>query len=131
MIATLIARLVALGCPPGLAKPLLGIVAALVILGALWGGKCAYDRSVIDKHDAKVEAKTAKADRKADSHAAEQRRADDTRLTNETEELKRSTDHAQTNHERSLARARCIRLQQSARAAGRQSPSCAGLNVPR
>jgi hypothetical protein len=70
VIATLIARLVALGCPPGLAKPLLGIVAALVILGALWGGKCAYDRSVIDKHETQLQQRAAPATDKASTERA-------------------------------------------------------------
>lgn len=116
---------------PKWAKPLVYAALALAAVGIFFGAKAIYDHNVIANNNAKVEAKTAKADRQADTHAADQRRKDDNRLTNETEELKRSTDHAQTNHERSLARARCIRLQQSARAAGRQSPSCAGLNVPR
>lgn len=106
------------------AKPLIFVVLAFLILGALWGGKCAYDHSIINAHEAKQDAANSKADRKADNHAAEQRRADDARLTQETNELNRSTNNGQTDLDRRLAFQRCLRMQQSARAAKRQPPAC-------
>jgi hypothetical protein len=112
------------------AKPLIYGVLGLLILLALWGGKCAYDKSVITKHDAKVEAATAKADLKANDHAAEQRRADDARLTQESQQLKEAQNGATTDLDRRLAFQRCLRLQQGARRDGKQPPSCSGLNVP-
>jgi hypothetical protein len=80
-------RLIADRLPRAAARPkgekLAGPVAYLILaIGAailLFGGKALYDHSVISKHDTKVEAKTAKADRKADNHAADQRRTDDAR----------------------------------------------------
>jgi hypothetical protein len=45
---------------------------ALLILGALWGGKCAYDRSVIAHHEATIARKAAKAtDQAATERAAD------------------------------------------------------------
>jgi hypothetical protein len=117
VIATLIARLVALGCPPGLAKPLLGIVAALVILGALWGGKCAYDRSVIDKHETQLQQRAAPATDKASTE-----RANDTIATAKHEQELHDVIQAQpdqpispTSH--ALA---CKRLSD----AGKHPPAC-------
>lgn len=106
------------------AKPLIFLVLGLLVLAALWGGKCVYDRKVIATHDARQTAATAVADKHADDHAADQRRVDDARLTNESTELQRSTNNAQTNLDRRLAFQRCLRLQQSARAAKRQPPAC-------
>ena len=125
----LISLLVGWGVPAKLAKPVLAVLGGLLILGALWGGKCAYDAHVVANHEAKQEAATAKADRKADNHAAVQRSADEARTTQEADQLQKVRTNAQSNHDRSLARARCIRMQQAARAAKREPPSCAGLSV--
>jgi uncharacterized protein YpmB len=70
-----------------------GIIAAVLLL-ILGVGKCAYDKSVIDKHEAKQAAATAKADRKADNHAADQRRTDDARATSEAQEIKEAINEA-------------------------------------
>lgn len=120
----LLSLIMGAGVPAKLAKPVLAVVGALLLLGVLWGGKCAYDRSIINAHEAKQEAATAKADRKADTKAAEQRRADDARLTTEADELNRSTDHAQTDLDRRLAFQRCLRLQQAARSKHGVVPAC-------
>jgi uncharacterized protein HemX len=113
-----------LGIPPQFRKAALIGTAIVLLVALLAVGKCTYDRSVIRNHEAKQDAANAKADRAADQKAAEQRRADDSRLTQEANELNRSTDYAQTNHDRSSARFRCIKLQQDARAAKRKPPSC-------
>jgi hypothetical protein len=113
-----------------LAGPVAYLILAIGAAILLFGGKALYDHSVISKHDTKVEAKTAKADRKADNHAADQRRTDDARLNQEASQLQKVQTNAKSNHDRSLARARCIRLQQSARAAKRQPPACVGPGVP-
>jgi uncharacterized protein HemX len=113
-----------LGIPPQFRKAALIGTAIVLLVALLAVGKCTYDRSVIRNHEAKQDAANAKADRAADQKAAEQRRADDSRLTQEANELNRSTAHAQTNHDRSSARFRCIKLQQDARAAKRKPPSC-------
>lgn len=67
---TLIARVIALGCPPALAKPLLGLIAALALLGALWGFKTLYDHRVVANHEAKVEQRARPATDKAATERA-------------------------------------------------------------
>jgi hypothetical protein len=124
MIPVFLLKFVAGIVGPKFAKPAIFVVLGLLILGALWGGKCAYDNKIINAHEAKQDAANAKADRKADASAAEQRRVDDTRLTNETTELNRSTEHAQTDLDRRLGFQRCLRLQQRARAAKLVVPTC-------
>jgi hypothetical protein len=47
------------------AKPLTFVVLGLLILLALWGGKCAYDSSVINAHEAKIEQRAKPATDKA------------------------------------------------------------------
>lgn len=108
----------------GLSKVLVtgGLIAALIL--ALGLAKCAYDRSIISNHDAKVEAAAARADQRADTRAADQRRADDARLTTEAQELGRATENAPSDEARRLARHRCLRLQQAARRDGKLSPAC-------
>jgi hypothetical protein len=61
----LIARVVALGVPSGYAKPLLAVVGGLLLILALWGLKTAYDNSVVDKHEQKLEHRAAPATNKA------------------------------------------------------------------
>lgn len=130
MLGFLIPLVLKLGIPAKFAKPLIYGVLAILAVAAFFGAKAIYDHGVITKHDAKVEAATAKADLKANDHASEQRRADDSRITQEADQLKKVQTNAKTDHDRSLARFRCIRLQQSARAANREPPRCDGLNVP-
>jgi hypothetical protein len=108
---------------------IIGAGALLLILAAFVVVKI-HDHRIIATHDAKQDATNSKADRKADSHAAEQRRADDTRLNQEADQLKKAQDNAKTDHDRRLARFRCIRLQQAARRDGKQPPSCLGPGVP-
>lgn len=96
----------------------------LVILAVLYGAKCSYDRKLIGAHDAKQTAATAVADRKADTKAADQRRVDDARVTQETAQLEKVQANAPTDTARRLARHRCLRAQQSARASGKPSPIC-------
>ncbi|MBA3670248.1 MAG: hypothetical protein H0W71_09360 [Sphingomonas sp.] len=121
-MTAIIARLIALGCPPALAKPLMVAVAALALLGAVAGIKGCYDRRVVSHHNAKVEAATAKADRKADSHAAETRIADQARANAESTQISEALHEAGTDP---IARRRayydCVRKFQSARA--NQSPA--------
>jgi hypothetical protein len=110
-------------------EKLAGPVAYLILaIGAaiLWfGGKALYDHSVISKHDAKVEAKTAKADRKADNHAADQRRTDDARATSEAQEIKEAINEAGNDPAaRRAAYYECVRKQQSARSNRKPSPDC-------
>lgn len=101
-----------------------GLLAVAIGL-ALLGSKCAYDRSVIEKHEAKREAATAKADRKADANAAEQRRADDNRLTAETTEIKEAVNEAERNGADPRAvYYDCLRRVQAARRSGVSPAEC-------
>jgi hypothetical protein len=119
-----------IGIPARFQKAAIIGAGALLLLLAIFAAVKIHDHRVIAAHEAKQDAANAKADRKADTKAAEQRRADDTRLTQEAGQLKEVQANAKTNHDRSLARARCIRMQQSARAAKRQPPDCVGPGVP-
>lgn len=119
-----------LGVPQRFAK-LAGILGAILLLVALLGvGKCAYDRSIIKNHTARQDASNARADRKADTKAAETRRGDDARLAQEQQQLERAQANAQNATDRRIARHRCLGLQQAARAAGREPPACDRLGLP-
>jgi hypothetical protein len=114
------------GVPQRFAKiAVIGALVTALVLG-LGLAKCAYDKSIISNHDAQQSAANAKADRAADTHAADQRRSDDSRLTNEQEQLEgvRTDAKPQSDLDRRLARQRCIRLQQTARRDGKQPPAC-------
>ena len=125
MLSFLIPLATGIGIPAKFAKPaIIGtlIVLAVVLLGL---GKCAYDRNVIKAHEAKQEAATAKADRKADAKAAEQRRADDARSTQETQQIKEAVNEAGSDPAaRRAAYYRCVQLQQSARKSGKLPADC-------
>lgn len=69
----IIGLLTARGASPALAKAIAYAGLALLILGALWGGKCAYDRSVVNKHEQQIEKRAKPA---TDQAATE--RANDT-----------------------------------------------------
>lgn len=120
----LVTTLIGWGVPSKLAKPLLFIFAAALIVIALGVGKCAYDNKVI--HNANLERENAqeKADRKADNAAAEQRRIDDARAVKEGQELKDVQVKYADPAERKRAYYRCIRLQQAARRDGIEPPAC-------
>ena len=120
----LIALVTRLGIPVRFAKPALIAALVAVLILAIGVAKCSYDRSVIAGHAARADAATAKADRKADDTAAVQRRADDSRLSSETTALEKVRIDAPDPVARRLARHRCLRLQQSARAAHREPPAC-------
>jgi hypothetical protein len=119
-----------LGIPAPFRKAAVIAAGVLLLLLAIFAAVKIHDHRVIAQHQAAQDASNAKADRKADAKAAEQRRTDDSRLTQEAGQLKEAQTNAHTDHDRSLARARCIRLQQSARAAKREPPSCLGSGVP-
>jgi len=120
----LIAMVIGWGVPAKFAKPFLAIMGVALLAILFFGGKALYDHSVIAKHDAKVEASQAKADRKADNKAAEQRDKDNVRRTAETQELKDVQAHYSDPATRKREFYRCIRLQQAARANGSQPPAC-------
>lgn len=110
---------------PRFAKPLLIGVGALLLCLAIFAAVKLHDRRVIDTHEAKQDAANAKADRKADATAAEQRRVDDARLTTETQEVNNAVSEAKrTGADPRAAYYACVKLQQAARAANRVVPSC-------
>lgn len=114
-----------LGIPPRFAKYAV-IAAGVVLLGlAILAAVKIHDHGVIANHDAKQDAATAKADRAADSHAAEQRRADDARVTTETQEINNAVSQAKrTGGDARAAYYKCVSLQQRARAAKLVVPAC-------
>ena len=125
MIAALLALAVRAGIAPRFAKPVLIALAVVLLVVGLGVGKCAYDRSVIRDHTANERADTAVADRKADTTAAEQRRADDARATTERTEIKEAIDEARsTGADPRAAYYDCIRLQQAARKLGQPPARC-------
>lgn len=121
MIDWLIAR----GVSPAFAKPLLigaAIVLAVLMLSV---GKCSYDRSVIRNHTNEQAAETAKADRKADATAADQRRLDDARANTERTEITDAIETARaTGADPRAAFYECVRLQQAARKLGKPPAAC-------
>jgi uncharacterized protein YqfA (UPF0365 family) len=125
MIAGVITWLVAKGVPAKAAKPLLFAGLALLVVALLFGAKCAYDKSVIEQHEARQEAATAKADRKADQKAADQRRVDDARAVSEAQEIKEAINEARNEgRDPRAAYYECVRLQQSARRERKPPPEC-------
>ena len=98
---------------------------AMLVLALLGTAKCAYDRSVISRHEAKQEAATAKADRKADARAAEQRREDDARTSTEDKEIEEAINEARASGtDPRAAYYKCIQLQQAARKLGKPPADC-------
>lgn len=130
MMAFLISMVTGMGVPLKAAKPVIFGAFALLIVLAMWGGKCAYDHSIIATHDAKVEASQAKADRKADEAATAREEAQRERRDYETDQLTKAVEHApkdpaiDDDRERALAFHRCLSLQQRARANGLKPPAC-------
>jgi hypothetical protein len=113
------------GIPTKFAKPFVFAALAIGLLGLLWGAKCAYDRSIIKTHDAQREAQIAKVDRKADAKSAVERRADDARLTTETQEVKEAVNEARASGaDPRAAYYKCIQLQQAARRSNQPPPDC-------
>lgn len=97
----------------------------LIIVGALWGAKCAYDSHIIGAHDAKQAAATAKADKNADDNAATSRVTDVTREQNEATQAQEAINEAKrTGADPRAAYYGCVRKQQSARSAGQPPPVC-------
>jgi hypothetical protein len=109
MTPVLIARLVALGCPPAFAKPLLAVVAAIALIGAVWGAMKLHDHRVIDNHEAKIERRAAPATDKAATE-----RANDTIANAKNDQERHDAINAQPDQpiaptSRALA---CARLRQ-------------------
>ncbi len=99
------------------AKPIVFASLAILIGLALWGGKCAYDASVIENHEQKIEQRA----RPATDKAADER-ANDTIANAKSEQEMHNAIAAQPDQPiapttRALS---CERL----RRAGRNPPAC-------
>lgn len=114
-----------IGIPPRFAKAAV-IAAGAILLGlAILAAVKIHDHRVIAAHDAKQDASNARADRKADTNAAEQRRVDDARVTTETQEINNAVSEAKrTGGDARAAYYKCVSLQQRARAAKLVVPAC-------
>lgn len=124
-MGSIIAWLIAKGVSQKLARPLAYGGLILILLAAFSVAKCSYDRSVIEKHGAREEAKQSKRERKADDNLNQQKRQDE----QAAEERKREIDDATSNLPDQAPSARqrsraCIELQRQAKAAGRNPPAC-------
>jgi hypothetical protein len=113
----LLALAIRLGVPQRFAGAAVAVVLFLLALAALELGKCAYDKSVIDNHEAKVERRAAPATDKAATE-----RANDTIATAKHEQelhdvIQAQPDQPSSPTSRALA---CKRLSD----AGKHPPAC-------
>lgn len=114
-----------IGIPQRFAKAAVIATGIVLLLLAVFAAVKIHDHRVIAQHEAKQDAANAKADRKADAKAADQRRADDARLAQETQEANNAVTEARRNGaDPRSAYYRCVELQQAARAANRVVPTC-------
>jgi hypothetical protein len=114
-----------IGIPEPFRKAAVIGVGVLLLIITIFAAVKIHDHRVVAAHEAKQDAANAKADRKADTKAAEQRRVDDSRLTNETAEVNHAVEKAGNDPvARRNAYYACVRAQQSARAKHQQPPVC-------
>lgn len=106
------------------ARPIAWLIIIAAAVALFFGLKACYDQSIVTKHDAKIEASAAKADRAADQKAAEQKEHDLARQNEEADQLIKVQANAKTEADRRLAFHRCLRLQQRARENGLVTPRC-------
>ncbi|KKC24678.1 hypothetical protein [Sphingomonas sp. SRS2] len=124
----MITALTALAMRAGLSKRAASVVGYAALIGALVAllsvAKCAYDRGVIDEHEAKREAAIAPVIRQADASAADTRISDQKR--NQADENAERAAVAPLPDARLSDRQRqraCAILQRQARERGRESPA--------
>jgi hypothetical protein len=112
----------------GLLATLIGVPRHFVIIGlvllAVLGagvGKCAYDRSVIEKHVTKVENKQVKRERKADTKLQDQKDLDKSAADQRQKEIDDATkgipDKGLSPRQRAIA---CVELMRQ----GNAPPDC-------
>ena len=68
-MTSIIAFLITRGVPARFARPLIYIVGALLLIAVLAVGKCTYDQSVIEQHEAETRARVAEQARTASENA--------------------------------------------------------------
>jgi hypothetical protein len=112
------------------ASKLVAVIGLVVALFCVMGlAKCAYDRSIIDAHDAKVTAKTLKTDSAAKEAAAMERAADTAKI-NQIEKDRNDEIRKAPDSKPSAARNRlnCARMAKS----GMKLPAtCKGITDER
>jgi hypothetical protein len=107
------------GVPAKLVKPLIYGVLVVLVLGALWGGKCAYDKSVIDSHEAKIEQRA----KPATDQAATERAQETIAIQQHEQEMHNAIAAAP---DQPIAPSSHVRACEQLRRAHRHSPSCRG-----
>lgn len=114
-----------IGIPEQFRKAFVIGTAVVLLLLAMFAAVKIHDHRVIAEHQAQQDAANAKADRAADAKAAEQRRTDDARSTQEATQIKEAVNEARRNGtDPRHAYYECVRLQQAARRAGSPPPDC-------
>lgn len=97
----------------------------LTVLALIGGTKCAYDASVIRKHEAKAELKQAKRERVADQNLEQQKRLDEADKQQRQKEIDDATqgipDQAPSARQRARA---CVELRRQAKERGQPQPAC-------
>lgn len=102
------------------------IIAGIVLLVTVLGlGKCAYDSSVISRHEQKAELKQVKRERKADTNLETQKDRDDIATKQRMQEIDNATrnipDQAPSARQRARA---CVELRREAKQRGKPQPAC-------
>jgi uncharacterized protein HemX len=114
-----------LGIGPRFAKfaVIASLVTALVV--GLGVAKCAYDRSVIKKHEMEAELKQAKRERKADANLQQQIDRDDAAAQERRKEIDDATANIPDQKPSARQRARaCLQLQREAKERRAPVPAC-------
>lgn len=100
-------------------------ILALGIGLLLWGGKCAYDHSVINKYNQKEENRQLKREEGADRNLTNQVSADNAAAAEREKEFQDATknipDRAPSNRQRAIA---CSELRREAKQRGDAQPAC-------
>jgi uncharacterized protein HemX len=125
MLAPLIGLALKVGIPTRFAKiAVIGTLIVLLVVG-LGVAKCAYDRSVIERHTSGQQAKQTKRERTADTNLKRQRDADEAAAAQRQQEIENATrnipDQAPSARQRARA---CLELRRQAQADGRPLPTC-------
>lgn len=121
----MISFLVARGLSATSAKLLVYVGLPLLILAALAGAKCAYDASVINRHETKQELRQVKRERAADQNLQNQIGRDQAAKEQRQQEIENATrnipDQAPSARQRARA---CVELQRQAKERGKPVPAC-------
>jgi hypothetical protein len=107
------------------ARPVAYAILAIVIVLALWGGKCAYDANVISKHEMKAENKQLKREATANTNLNNQVAVDTKAAEQRKQEMDNATrtipDQAPSARQRAIA---CVELRRQAKERRKPLPAC-------